>query len=78
MSPEARAARAAFDAAAPVLHDELRGSVSGRELLELGWDDDIEAAAQLDADTAVPLLHDGAFTAVAGSALQTRSREQIW
>jgi len=77
LSPEARAARAAFDAAAPVLHDELRSSVSGRELRELGWDDDIEAAAQLDVDAAVPLLRDDAFTALAGAALQTCSMEQI-
>ncbi|MBL7498461.1 2-phosphosulfolactate phosphatase [Frankia nepalensis] len=64
LSPEARAARAAFDAAAPVLRDELRGCASGRELLALGWDDDVAAAAQLDADTAVPILRDGAFVAL--------------
>lgn len=64
LSPEARAARAAFDAAAPDLHDELRSSVSGRELLALGWDDDVAAAARLDADAAVPVLRDGAFRAL--------------
>ncbi|EIV92112.1 2-phosphosulfolactate phosphatase [Frankia sp. QA3] len=66
LSPEARAALAAFRAAEPELHDELRGSVSGRELLELGWDDDVASAAQLDADAVVPVLRDGAFTALGG------------
>ncbi len=36
ISPEARAAMAAFRAAAPDLHDDLRASSSGRELLGLG------------------------------------------
>ncbi|SBW26106.1 2-phosphosulfolactate phosphatase [Protofrankia symbiont of Coriaria ruscifolia] len=64
ISPEARAAMAAFRAAEPDLHDELRGSVSGRELLALGWDDDVASAARLDVDPVVPTLHDGAFTAL--------------
>ncbi|CAJ62336.1 MULTISPECIES: 2-phosphosulfolactate phosphatase [Frankia] len=66
LSPEARAALAAFRAAEPELHDELRASVSGRELLALGWDDDVASAAQLDADAVVPVLRDGAFTALGG------------
>ncbi|WP_261566689.1 2-phosphosulfolactate phosphatase [Frankia gtarii] len=64
ISPEARTAAAAFRAAEPDLHDDLRASVSGRELLDLGWDDDVAAAAQLDADAVVPVLHGGAFTAL--------------
>ncbi|WP_018499975.1 2-phosphosulfolactate phosphatase [Parafrankia discariae] len=62
VSPEARAAAAVFRSAEPDLHDELRGSVSGRELLGLGWDDDVASAALLDADPVVPVLRDGAFT----------------
>ncbi|MCK9922078.1 2-phosphosulfolactate phosphatase [Frankia sp. AgPm24] len=68
LSPEARAARAAFDAAAPTLHDELREAASGRELLALGWDDDVAAAAALGADITVPLLRDGAFHAMTAMA----------
>ncbi|MCK9877322.1 2-phosphosulfolactate phosphatase [Frankia sp. Ag45/Mut15] len=68
LSPEARAARAAFDAAAPTLHDELREAASGRELLALGWDDDVAAAAALGADITVPLLRAGAFHAAAATA----------
>lgn len=65
ISPEARAAMAAFLAAEPHIHADLRGSASGRELLSLGWDDDVAAAADLDADHVAPLLTDGAFTAAA-------------
>jgi len=63
VSLEARAAIAAFDAAAPRLHADLRACASGRELLALGWDDDIAAAAVLDAENVAPRLVDGAFTA---------------
>ncbi|MEX5710096.1 2-phosphosulfolactate phosphatase [Parafrankia sp. FMc6] len=66
VSPEARAAMAVFRAAEPDLHDELCGSVSGRELLNLGWDDDVASAARLNADPIVPVLHGGAFSASAG------------
>ncbi|CAI7979810.1 2-phosphosulfolactate phosphatase [Frankia sp. Hr75.2] len=69
VSPEARAAMAAFRSAEPDLHDELRGSVSGRELLNLGWDDDGASAAQLNADPIVPVLHSGAFSS---------SADQVW
>ncbi|MCK9928725.1 2-phosphosulfolactate phosphatase [Frankia sp. Mgl5] len=69
VSPEARAAMAAFRSAEPDLHDELRGSVSGRELLNLGWDDDVASAAQLNADPIVPVLHSGAFSS---------SADQVW
>jgi 2-phosphosulfolactate phosphatase len=48
-SPEAAAARAAFVAARPRLHEELAASASGRELLARGWDDDVLTAAALDA-----------------------------
>jgi 2-phosphosulfolactate phosphatase len=63
VSPEARAAMAAFLAAEGDLHDELRGSVSGRELLALGWDDDVAAAAALDADPVAAVLEGNAFSA---------------
>ncbi|KJE25275.1 hypothetical protein FF36_00408 [Frankia torreyi] len=35
-------------------------------VLNLGWDDDVAYAAQLDADAVVPVLRDGAFTALGG------------
>jgi len=66
LSPEARAALAAFRAARADsdLLDELRRAVSGRELRAGGWDADVVAAAALDADEAVPVLTDGAYERV--------------
>ncbi|GAA1379398.1 hypothetical protein GCM10009613_02000 [Pseudonocardia kongjuensis] len=60
-SPEAAAAAAA---AGPVLADPagmLHGCASGRELAAIGFGDDVEVAAELDAGTAVPELRDGVF-----------------
>ena len=34
---------------------------SGRELIEIGFADDVRTAAQLDSGGAIPLLRDGAF-----------------
>jgi 2-phosphosulfolactate phosphatase len=62
LSPEARAALAAFRAAEADLPGELLLSVSGQELAAGGWADDVAAAAALDADTLVPVLVDGAYT----------------
>lgn len=63
-SPEASAARAAFQAARPALHDHLSASTSGRELIRIGFADDVETAAELDAATCPAQLCDGAFVAV--------------
>ncbi|GAB3569725.1 hypothetical protein GCM10027405_33380 [Arthrobacter alkaliphilus] len=60
-APEADAAMAVFNAAEPRLADALRGCSSGRELIDAGYADDVEIAAELDAGTAVALLADGAF-----------------
>jgi 2-phosphosulfolactate phosphatase len=48
-SPEAAAARAAFLAARPLLHDAVANSASGRELVERGWADDVRTSAAHDA-----------------------------
>jgi 2-phosphosulfolactate phosphatase len=61
VSPEARAAVAAFrDAEADVLQ-VLRQCASGRELTGRGLDTDIEYAAQVNVSAAVPVLTAGAF-----------------
>lgn len=65
VSPEARAAIAAFDAARHDLGAWLAGSASGRELIALGFDDDVEAAAVLDAEDVAPVLDGPAFSGVA-------------
>ena len=60
-SPEAAAARAAFVAARPRLHDAIAGSSSGRELLGRGWDDDVATSAALDVTDHAARLVDDAF-----------------
>lgn len=61
-SPEAIAAIAVHAAAAAALHPFIAACSSGRELLQLGYAPDIDAAVQHDVSEAVPLLRDGAFT----------------
>jgi 2-phosphosulfolactate phosphatase len=62
-SPEAAAARAAFVAARPRLHETLAASASGRELLARGWDDDVATSAAFDVTRTAALLVDDAFVA---------------
>ncbi len=61
-SPEAAAARAAFEATRSVA-DALRGCASGLELIEAGFGDDVEVAVEAAASEVVPVLVDGAFRA---------------
>jgi 2-phosphosulfolactate phosphatase len=61
MSPEARAAVAAFRAARGDLLEALAGSASGRELVDRGFSDDVAMAARLDVTDLVPVLGNGMF-----------------
>jgi 2-phosphosulfolactate phosphatase len=61
MSPEARAAVAAFWAARDDLFGALAGSASGRELVGRGFSDDVAIAARFDVTDLVPVLADGMF-----------------
>jgi 2-phosphosulfolactate phosphatase len=61
VSPEARAAMAAFDEARDDLREWLLASVSGRELVGLGRRDDVVAAAALDVEAVAPVLVGAAF-----------------
>lgn len=67
LSPEAAAAAAAFAATGERLADLLRGCASGRELVERGFGDDVDIAAQLDVSGVVPLLGDDSFTDASGA-----------
>jgi 2-phosphosulfolactate phosphatase len=63
-SPEVRAAVATFAAAGHDLPGWLARSASGRELADVGFADDVAAAAALDAEAVAPVLDGDAFTAV--------------
>jgi 2-phosphosulfolactate phosphatase len=63
-SPEAAAARAAFVAARPLLADALLDCTSGRELVAIGFADDVHTSAALDVTDLAAQLVDGAFVAV--------------
>lgn len=60
-SPEALSAAGTFRALVDV-PGLLRTSASGRELVSGGFPDDVAIAVDLDADTTVPVLDNGAFT----------------
>ena len=60
-SPEAESAAASFERLRYSIHRTLASCPSGRELIDAGYPDDIDIAAELDADGAVPVLHGNAF-----------------
>jgi 2-phosphosulfolactate phosphatase len=61
LSPEAEAAGAAWLAVEDGIGEALQACASGRELVEQGWPDDVEIAAELDASDLVPVLTEGAY-----------------
>jgi 2-phosphosulfolactate phosphatase len=65
-SPEAAAARAAFVAARPRLHESLGECTSGRELIERGWADDVANCAALDVTALAAQLDGDTFRASPG------------
>ena len=67
VSPEGRAAMAAFDVARDDLFTWLTTAASGRQLVEWGWSDDVETAAVLDAESVAPVLDGPEFRGVTPS-----------
>jgi 2-phosphosulfolactate phosphatase len=57
VSAEATVAAAAFERTASSVDDALRRCVSGRELIERGFPDDVELAGQVDVSGSVPAWH---------------------
>jgi 2-phosphosulfolactate phosphatase len=55
-SPEACAATAVFESFRSRLHDALRACSSGKELIERGFDADVDVAAELDTSSSVARL----------------------
>jgi 2-phosphosulfolactate phosphatase len=65
LSPEAEAARACFEGTADIAA-AVEGSVSGRELADGGFGEDVAIAVESGSCPLVPVLADGAFTAAGG------------
>jgi 2-phosphosulfolactate phosphatase len=63
LSAEARVARDAFRGAGADLAAILRASISGQELIDRGFQEDVEFAAALDVSAVAPILRDGAYQA---------------
>jgi 2-phosphosulfolactate phosphatase len=59
LSPEARAAAAAYEAVAGELPELLRECAGGRELTQYGYPEDVAIAAEVDESRSVPVLRDG-------------------
>ncbi|MGW6199832.1 2-phosphosulfolactate phosphatase [Kribbella sp. NPDC055110] len=59
LSPEARAAVAAYDAVADELPALLHECAGGRELTQYGFGEDVGVAAEVDGSDSVPVLEDG-------------------
>jgi len=61
LSPEAQAAACAFESFSRAAVHLLRHCATGREMLEAGFDQDIELAAAINDSDSVPVLVEGAF-----------------
>lgn len=62
-SPEAEVARQAYRSARSNLASLLRECESGRELLDCGFHEDVEAAVALNVSSTAPILANGAYIA---------------
>ncbi|HEY2048865.1 MAG TPA: 2-phosphosulfolactate phosphatase [Caulobacteraceae bacterium] len=61
VSPEALTGRLAYEAVRNDLASVLRGSVSGRELIDRGFAGDVEIALEVGRSECAPLLQNGAY-----------------
>lgn len=61
LSPEAQAAASVFHSTKPNLKTLLKQCGSGKELIERGFECDVDLAAELDVSECVPVLVDGAY-----------------
>jgi 2-phosphosulfolactate phosphatase len=64
LSPEARAAVAAYREVADELPELLHDCAGGRELTQYGFAQDVAVAAEVDSSALLPVLEDGVFRAV--------------
>jgi 2-phosphosulfolactate phosphatase len=74
LSPEARAARAAFHQAQTAVESSIRQCGSGKELIARGFEEDVRLASALNVSECAPLLADGAYRWLGLSKAQTGER----
>jgi 2-phosphosulfolactate phosphatase len=67
LSPEAEHAHRAWDAVAGRISEALHDCASGRELVEIGFADDVAIASEMRGSESVPILVDHRFTEAARS-----------
>ena len=61
LSPEAHAARTAFETHRATLGEVVAACASGRELIGRGWERDVQIATELEVSATAPLLREGAY-----------------
>lgn len=61
LSPEAQLALDAFRAAEPDLLARLKQCASGKQLIAMGFENDVPLIAETDVEACAPLLRDGAY-----------------
>ena len=62
LSPEAQAALMAYRGVQQSLENLMKQCGSGKELIDLGFEQDVDLATELDVSDCVPTLIDGAYT----------------
>jgi 2-phosphosulfolactate phosphatase len=73
LSPEAKAARAAFEGASSNLSEQIEACSSGKEKVARGEVRDIIIATELNASVCVPILIDGAYREIRNSKFEIGS-----
>ena len=63
LSPEAEIAKGAFLHAESQLSALLHGSVSGQELIQMGFPQDVATAVMFNVSSAAPVLENGVYAA---------------
>jgi 2-phosphosulfolactate phosphatase len=63
-SAEAQVALTAYQQSRPSMNELIKESVSGKELNERGYPQDVELALQIDCSNTAPMLNNGCFVAV--------------
>ena len=65
-SPESKIALSVYESAKNNLVDEIKNCISGRELIEKGFTEDVELACEINVSNCVPLLKDNSYSNILG------------